>query len=570
MGFTCEVYRGEMPNLGGCLSDSAVTVQLQGEVHNFGEIKERINESGLSVSGKNESEIIAIAYKLWGVDFFRTLNGAFALYILDETNKRVFLVRDHVGRVPLYYCELGNRFVFSSDLSGLACSKGFSREIDLVSLNFYLAFRYVPAERTIFKNVRRVLPGSYVCYYLDSGSVQEKIYWKPPANEACGGDEEKILWELESILEESVKRRFWGDKQPGAFLSGGLDSSLIVAFISKFSSVPIKTFIVGYQEKNYDETGYARLVADYFGTDHHELFVTPDRDHFIECISKFDEPVADPSIIPTSRALELAGANVDSVFSGDGADGLFLGFRTHRFAAERNATVGPVSQVFRYLKGKTASFFPREHRLRVFLEDIDSKSFFLWRNTVFDIVMREKLLKSWVSEQIGDAFSQPEFYASSVFESYEGTFSGKMGFFTYKSDPDDILYKILSLSVPLDLHVRTPFLDRYVVEFALGKVPADMKLRSGRTKHILKLLGEKYLPPNFPLERKRGFNPPLSKWLRGELNGFVSEVLFDGDDPFFDKNYIQRLFELNKNPFTDQTRRLFTLMVFKIWRMKYS
>ncbi len=572
MSFIHEIYRGDIPNFTEVQfsSDPRTTVlaECEGEIHNSQEIRDKLKKSAPGAD-ENNNKLVADAYREWGEECFRGFNGAFAFHIFDKTKRKLILVRDQIGRMPLYYSDLSNRFIFSSDLSEIVKSKGFPREIDLGALNFYLAFRYIPEDKTIFRNVRRVLPGCCVSYDIDSGSLRETKYWEPPLEEAGAGDEEELLLELDMLFEEAVRMRLAGKADPGAFLSGGLDSSLIVAFMSRLSSKPVKTFIVGYSDKHYDETRYSQIVSDYFGTDHHELLVKPDRDHFLDCVSKFHEPLADPSIIPTSHALELAGANINYVLSGDGADGLFLGFRTHQFSLKHLAVTTASPKVLKYLKGKIAGVFPEEHRFKIFLEDLTSKQFFIRRNTVFNNVVRRRLFKPWVTEELRETIDQPEEYAASVFESYRGTFGGKMGFFTYKSDPDDILYKIFNLSRHLDLKVRTPFLDTSVIEFALGKVPANLKLKGNTTKYILKRLGKKYLPPELPLERKRGFNPPLSGWLRNEWSGFATEILLDGDDEFFDRRYIERLLELNKSSRSDQTRKLFTLMVFKIWKMKY-
>ena len=573
MSFTHEIRRGRKPDLteipGFANSGATVMSGCEGEIHNSREIRNGIGESGF-VSEENSNELVAASYEKWGSESFRRLNGAFACYVFDKAKRELILVRDQIGRVPLYFSKVGDRFIFSSDINEIVKSEGFPREIDPISLNYYLALRYIPADRTIFKNVHRVLPGTFVSYHIDSGDLRETKYWEPPTEECESGDEEELLSELDKLFEEAVRLRLEGGEVPGAFLSGGLDSSLIVALMSRLSSRPVKTFIVGYSDKNYDETPYSRIVSRHFGTDHHELFVEPDKDSFIDCVSKFQEPLADPSIIPTSRALALAGANVKSVLSGDGADGLFLGFRTHRFSLKHLAIDGAFPRPLKYLRGKVAGFFSEEHGIRVFLEDIPSKQFFLRRNTVFNDVMRIRLFKPHATEELGENFYEPERYAASVFESYGGTFGGKMGFFTYRSDPHDILYKIHSLSRNLGLSVRTPFLDTNVVEFALGKVPANLKLRGNVTKYLLKRLAEKYLPPELPLERKRGFNPPLSRWLKNEWKGFMSEILLDKDEEFFDRQYIEELIRLNEKPRSDQTRRLFALMVFKIWKTKYA
>ena len=573
MSFTCEIYRGRIRDLTGVPGpanpETAVLAECEGEIHNSREIMRGIGEPAPGPEG-SDAELVAAAYEKRGERCFRELNGAFAFYVFDGAQRKLLLARDHVGRVPLYYSKLGERFIFSTDLREIVKSEGFPGEIDLAALNCYLALRYVPEDKTIFKNVRRVLPGSFVSYDMDSSALRETRYWEPPLEERETGDEEELLSELDALFLEVVKLRIGDGPAPGAFLSGGLDSSLIVALMSRLSSRPVKTFIVGYADGRYDETRYSKIVSDCFGTDHEELLLEPDRDLLADCVSRFGEPLADPSIIPTSRALSLAGANVKSVLSGDGADGLFLGFRTHRFSMKHLAADRALPRPLKYIKGKAAGFFPEEHGLRVFLEDIAPEQFFLRRNTVFNDVVRRKLFKPWVTEELGEDFFEPERYAASVFGSYGGTFGGRMSFFTYKSDPDDILYKIHNLSRDLDLRVRTPFLDPDMVEFALGRVPASLKLRGDTTKYILKRLAKKYLPPDLPLERKRGFNPPLSGWLRNEWKGLAAEILLDGDSKFFDRRYVERLIRLNENPRSDQTRRLFALMVFNIWKAGYA
>ena len=550
---------------------SSFVAECEGEIHNFAEIRNELTKSGFEVGGNGNDELVSNAYRVWGEESPGKFNGAFAFYVLDGEKRKLVLARDQGGRIPLYYSCVGDRFVFSSDLDEIVKLEGFSREIDPEALNFYLTMRYVPEERSIFKNIRKVLPGCCVLYDLDSGNIEKRRYWEPPMEEPEAGNARELLEELEALLEDAIRIRIDGGLvQPGAFLSGGLDSSLITAFMSRLSSNPVKTFVVGYSAGSYDERRYSKIVADYFGTDHHELLIEPDKDRFMNCVCEFREPLADPSIIPTSYALSLAGKNTDSVVSGDGADGLFLGFRTHRMSMKHLAMGNAMPKFLKYVRGKIAGMVPDEHKLRMFIEDMTAKQFFLRRNAVFSSVARKKLFKNRMIEDLGENFDGPEEYADSVFESYRGTFGGKMGFFTYKSDADDILYKIFSLSGALERRVRTPFLDVRVIEFALGKVPAGLKIKEGTTKYLLKKLAERHLPPELPLERKRGFNPPLPRWLRKEWRDFAAEVLLDGEDEFFERKYVERLLKLNGNPAYDQTRRLFALMVFKIWRTKHA
>jgi len=573
MSFLHEICDGRIMgfNEKTFFSDPKITLYIgcDGEIHNSEEVRNILRKKGYEFKEQNNNELISNAYKEWGEDCPKVFNGAFAFFIFDRAKRKLILVRDQVGRIPLYYSHFNGKFIFSSNLNDIIERKAFPKEIDLSALNLYLTLRYIPGEKTIFKNIHKVLPGSSVRYDIDSRNLEEWKYWEPPLEGTQIGNETELVEELETLLEKSVKLRLDTESNPAGFLSGGLDSSILVALMSKLTSKPVKTFIVGYSDKHYNETGYSKVVSDYYQTDHHELFIKPDIDHLIACIAQLQEPLADPSIIPTYHALRLANENANSVLSGDGADGLFLGFRTHVLSSQHLDINNKIPKPLRQIKGKIAGMFPEEHKLKIFLDNISSSQFFLQRNTVFNNVMRKKLLKGWVLEELQETINQPEEYANSVFESYDGTFSEKMGYFTYKSDPDDILSKIYNLSRDLDLHVRIPFLDTNIVEFALGKLPANLKLKGETTKYILKKIGEKYLPPELPLERKRGFNPPLSKWLRNEWFDFAVEILLDGEDGFFEKEYILRLLKLNKNSNYDQTRRLFSLLVFKIWQMNH-
>ena len=252
MSFTHEIRRGRTPDLteipGFASPGATVLAGCEGEIHNSLEIRNEIGERG-PVSEETPNELVAAAYGKWGSECFRRLNGAFACYVFDKAKKELILARDQIGRVPLYFSELEDRFMFSSDLSEIVKSEGFPREIDPASLNYYLALRYIPADRTIFKNVRRVLPGSFISYNMDSGGLRETRYWKSPLEECTLGEEGELLSELDELFEEAVRLRLEGSDIPGAFLSGGLDSSLIVAVMSQLSSRPVKTFIVGYSDK---------------------------------------------------------------------------------------------------------------------------------------------------------------------------------------------------------------------------------------------------------------------------------------------------------------------------------
>ncbi|HLE25192.1 MAG TPA: asparagine synthase (glutamine-hydrolyzing) [Thermodesulfobacteriota bacterium] len=517
-------------------------VSYEGEIYNSDEIRLSSESFGYRFNPGAYSELIAKAYKTWGEDFAKRLNGAFSICIIDKEKEILYLIRDQVGRKPVYFSDANGRFAFSSDVKSLLEIPSFPREIDLRALNFYLTYRYIPQELSIFNHIRRLPAGCALRLNLRSREIKKWSYWEPPTVEERLANEDELLKELEKIIEDAIRIRMRGNSHTGAFLSGGLDSSLIVAMMSRLSSNTLKTFSVGYNDEKYNEIPFSRIVSRYFATDHEEFIIEPDFDAFLESCSFFDEPLGDPSIIPTYYAMKLGKKYVDSVISGDGADGLFLGFRTHYLSSRYEEIKRYMIPPFEWLSGAVAGILPQEVKWRIFFENKTPEDLFLTRGIVFNAHLRKRLFKNWVLDELfREHFSEPEIYGTSTMNSYSGTLSGKMAFLTFKSDPDDILFKIDKISRNLSLNVRTPFLDTRLVEFALGKVPGNMKIRGDKTKYILKRLGAKFLPKELPLDRKRGFNPPLFKSLRKEWSHKARDILMEGEDNFLIRVILKNL-----------------------------
>lgn len=571
MGKFFSIVGGENLVIQDIFSDEGdkLWVSYEGEIYNSDEIRSSSESFGYRFNSGAYSELIAKAYKTWGEDFAKKLNGAFSICIIDKEKEILYLIRDQVGRKPLYFSDVNGRFAFSSDVKSLLKIPRFPKEIDLRALNFYLTYRYIPHELSIFKHIIKVPPGCAIRFNLKSRSLETWRYWEPPTVEREMASESELLEELESIIEDAIRIRMRGDSHTGAFLSGGLDSSLIVAIMSRLSSNTLKTFSVGYNDEKYNEIPFSRIVSRYFGTDHEEFIIEPDFDAFLESASFFDEPLGDPSIIPTYYAMKLGKKYIDSVISGDGADGLFVGLRSHYLSIKYGEIKKFMIPPIKWISGAVAEILPEEAKWRVFLESLTPEEFFLKRRMVFSAPLRKRLFKDWVLEELKDTFYEPESQGVSIMDSYRGTLIGKMGFLTFKSEPDNILFKIDRISKNFSLEVRTPFLDTRLVESAFGKVPGNMKIRGGVTKYLLKRLAKKFLPAELPLERKRGFNPPLSKWLRKEWWNYTRDILMGGEEDFFQKGYIDGLLKRHKSLIFDEGRRIFCLLIFKIWEKEY-
>jgi asparagine synthase (glutamine-hydrolysing) len=542
-----------------------LSVAFEGEIYNRLELISTLEKKEYKFKSGTDSEIVGCAYREWGEECVKKLNGAFSFCIYDIDKRGLFLARDPMGARFLYYSHQDGRFIFSSRVQSITEVPQFHKEIDLGALNYFVASRNVPDELCIFKNVKKLLPGGVLKFDLKSGILETSRYWEPRIFEPETANEDELLEKLEEILVDSLKLRMDGENSLGAFLSGGVDSSLLVALMSRFASAPVKTFSVGFDEDKYSELPHARLIANYFNTDHTEVVVGPNFDDFLESVFLFDEPIGDPSILPTFYGCKIAGERVDAVITGDGADSLFTGMRTHSQVIRNMKINKLIVPPFDLILRKLVELIPEEAKWRVFLENLSPIDFYSKRETVFDTALRGRLFQDWVLDELGNSLYAPDKQdlpdANSLI--------GKLTYLELVDTANDSLPKMEKICRNFSIKVRSPYLDPRVVEFAFGKVPGSMKIRGTMTKYLLKKLATRFLPPRFPVNRKSGLNPPLGKWMRNEWKNTVRDILLDDDGNYFVKSYVEKLLRLHANPLFDQSRKLFAILVFKVWAMKH-
>jgi len=546
-----------------------LSVTIHGEIYNSQDLKATLEKSGYKFNTTTNPELVATAYREWAEGCPKRFNGEFSFCVYDKEKEQLFLARDHVGRNHLFYSNHSGRFIFSSDLKSIIDVPGFAKGVNLRALNYYLAFRCTPQDYSIFKNVNKLPAGCSLVFNIKKKRIQVLQYWNPDTTEPLEADEYEVLEELETIMNEAVRIRMNNGDSPGSFLSGGIDSSFVLALLCERTSKKVKTFSVGFHEKKHNEIPYSRIVANYLGTDQNEYIVEPDFDSVLEAASVYFEPLADPSIVPTYYAAKLAGEHCQTVFSGDGADSLFLGMNSYywgkRFGEIKSYLTPPVN----WALGKMAKVLSEKSNLRLLLEDITPEEFFVMNGTYFSAPLRKAVFQDWVVDELWDEFYLPETQCLSIMENFKGHAAGKMGYLEFKFNPDDVFVKIDRTSSQFNLKVMTPFLDTRLVEFAFNKIPADMKIRNGTKKYILKKLANKYLPPELPLDRKKGFNPPLSVWLKKQLFSDVRDYLLSGDEIFFKRAYVEKLISKNKSALHDVSKKIFVLLIFKIWERYY-
>ncbi|MGB3940176.1 MAG: asparagine synthase (glutamine-hydrolyzing) [Candidatus Manganitrophaceae bacterium] len=555
--------------------DGKIWIIFNGEIYNFREIREELVRDGFTFRSHTDTEVLINAYKKWGTDCLQQLNGMFAFGIYDENSRTLFLARDRAGKKPLYYAEGGGRFAFASELKALIKDEKLSRELDLYALNFYFTFGYIPGELCIFKAVRKLAPAHAMTYEIGSGRKRIWRYWEPPVGAEVTPPEDELLEELETLLEDAVRLRMISDVPLGAFLSGGIDSSLVVAMMSRLSDRQVKTFSIGFDESQYNELPYAKLVARHFNTDHREIMVKPDAFSILPIlVHQFDEPFADSSLIPTYYVSKATREYVTVALSGDGGDELFGGYQRY-LATKANAWMANWTPFFlRKFVSSLASLLPdglrgKNQLLRL---KLNGEGAFLDRLThgFFNLRARQQLFSKEVLAEIEETISAPEEFQMGLLKEFHRDFLSRLMYTDFRIYlPDDVLVKVDRASMLTSLEVRAPFLDYRIAEFSFGKVPSWLKIHGWTKKHLLKKLARKLLPRELDLNRKQGFGLPIAEWFRGPLKGFLSDAILAEGNPFLETSSIARLLQRHLGCQVDESSRLFTILMFELWRREY-
>lgn len=558
--------------------DETVWTAFNGEIFNFQSLRARLEGAGHTFRTHCDTEVIVHLFEDEGVDAFSHFNGMFAIAIWDQRHRRIMLGRDRLGQKPLYYCVHGDRLLFGSELKALLQVPGLPREIDPGAIDAYLTYQYVPHPRTIFQGIQKLPPGCYLTF--DGKKLEVASYWNPDFSSEVAISLDDAKTELIRLFTDSVKLRLQADVPLGAFLSGGVDSSLVVATMKQLTDQPVKTFSIGFPQKEYDETSYARQVAEHLGTEHHEFQVTPDALEMLpKLIHHYDEPFADSSAIPTWYVSQMTREHVTVALSGDGGDELFAGY--DRYKAVRLAAVvdmfGPVGRLGSKLGMKLLpSGGPQKSRLRRarrFAEAIamsPGRRYLDWIS-IFNETRRGELYDDGFVEQLPD--TDPYSFLYSAWKR-----TGKRDALTAASLADLTTYLPCDLNTKVDiasmahaLECRQPFLDYRLAEFAI-RLPAKWKWRRGRGKFLLKYAFGDKLPDIIWKRRKMGFGVPLNTWFRGQLKELLHDTLTSETAKsrgYFRQDTVETLLrEHDENQF-DHSARLWALLVLELWHREW-
>jgi asparagine synthase (glutamine-hydrolysing) len=566
-----DLVTGHQPMSG---EDESVSIVFNGEIYNFLELKPKLEALGHRFKTNSDTEAIVHAYEEFGPACVEDLRGMFAFAIWDDKNRTLFIARDRPGKKPLYYTVTrGGTFVFGSELKAVLEHPDVGREINLEAVDAYFTLGYVPDPLTIFLNIHKLSPGHYLTF--SEGRLTVRRYWDFDLTAAESDREDDYVDELRTLLDESVRLRLISDVPLGAFLSGGIDSSTVVALMARHMGQPVKTFSIGFHEDSYNELKFARMTAEKFGTDHHEFFVTPDICSVVDELAwHFDEPFADSSAIPTYMVSKLARDHVTVVLSGDGGDELFAGYT--RYVVERKRSAfdrvprplreGVLRPLTRHLPHST---WGRNYLHNVSLDPVAR---YLDSVSVFTNLNRRLLFSSDFQSQLGQAN-----YAASLFNSLAAKLNGaeeldQLLYIDSKTYlPGDILTKVDRMSMAVSLEARAPLLDHKLIEF-VARVPGSLKLAGLETKHLLKQAVRDLVPKDILHRPKQGFGVPIQEWINQQLRERIRDILSDArtrQRGYIDPKYLDLLLAEHERGRRDHSMGLWALLMFELWHRQF-
>ncbi len=555
--------------------DKSIVIIFNGEIYNYKELKQELENKNHKFYTDTDTEVLVHLYEEYPINkFLNKLNGMFAFAIYDSKKKLLLLARDRLGIKPLYYYFNNKKFMFSSEIKSILLDKEIKREVNKEVLKNYLTFRFIPWENTLFKNIKKLLPGYYLIY--KNKKIIAKKYWDLSYN-IENRSENYFIKKLKQELTESIKKRLMSDVPLGAFLSGGIDSSTIVALMSKLTKEPVKTFSVGFGTSDpKEELKPSKLIADYFNTDHKEIIVKENTSKLLpKIIYHYDEPLADPASIPLYIMSKYTKKKATVALIGEGADEQLAGYMQYKFMLLNKKfkfIPNPIKKTFVKLIPKSLlnKFFKYTEslgeeglkRFNKFISDVNDKA-----KSYLDLVSifnKDELLKLGLNYDISKKLNQ--FY----FNNKNHLLSQLLYLENKTLIPEDRCLKVDKMTMAHSIEARVPFLDHKLVEFATS-LPVNLKLKFFTEKYILRKAMKPYLP-KFTIKRKKErFFVPIDSWFKGELMDIAKNLLSKENisKHNFNYNYIQKIFNNYKKSKLFYSRQLWTLITYELWYKIY-
>ena len=558
--------------------DDNLVIVFNGEIYNFPALRKDLEQAGYAFKTKTDTEVILALYQREGARCLDKLFGMFAIAIWDKQKQELFLARDRLGKKPLYFYRDEKRFIFASEIKAILEIENVRKEIRHDAIYDFFVYQYVPEEKSIFKNIDKLRPGHYLIISKDR--VTEKQYWDVSFRQQSTASEEEIADGLLDVIDTCTRQRMISDVPLGAFLSGGVDSSGVVALMANNSEKPVVTCSIGFDSKKYDEIQYARQVAEQYHTTHHELTVKENiLEHLEKIVGFFDEPFADQSLVPTYFVSQLAKTKVTVALAGDGGDENFAGYSKYSVDQIennlRNKVPGFIREnVFpafvRPLQKSNVRTLNRAATLLEAMSKTPAEGFYL-TNTFMTDAMWNRLANDELKRSLGGyhpSAISTQFYNDADAEDH----LSRVLYTDIKTYlVGDILVKVDRMSMANSLEVRAPILDHRVVEYA-ASIPSSLKLQQKEKKHILKKAFSRLLTPDILYRKKMGFSVPLAQWLRNELKATAEEKLLqpeNGLSHYFRPEEIKTIWLEHQQGIKDHSAALWSLLMFELWWQRY-
>ena len=560
-------------------ADGNLVIVFNGEIYNFLEIRAELEQQGVTFKSHTDTEVILELYAREGIQCLQKLNGMFAFALWDKTKQELFIARDRLGKKPLYYFSDNGRFAFGSEIKAILALQDIPRDIRLDAVYDFFAYQYVPDPKSIFQHIHKLPPAHYMVLNKDGFTITE--YWDLSFKNISTASEDANKQQLKALLEHVTKLRMISDVPLGAFLSGGVDSSGVVAMMSEASETPVKTCTIGFDNKDFNEADFAREIAEKYNTEHHEYTVNQNvADRLEHIVSFFDEPFADPSLVPTYFVSELARKAVTVALAGDGGDEMFAGYEKYSVDDVENKIRSKFPEAIRKsvfpslakLAGKVPGKVGRKAKsLLTSLSHEPAMGFYITNSMMTD-EMWQSLVKANVADKLADY--HPSQYTLDMYNKADGPdHLSKILYTDIKTYmTGDILVKVDRMSMANSLEVRAPILDYQVAEFA-ATLPSSQKYRDGEKKYLLKEVFKPFIPDSLLYRKKMGFSTPLDEWFRGELKALSESLILHakfGLNDIFESRVIDNLWKEHQMHKADHGIVLWSMLMYQMWFKKYA
>lgn len=571
-----DIRKGHQPIFN---EDKTKLIIFNGEIYNFLELRDYLQKKNHQFTTSSDTEVILHLYEEFGNACVEKLRGMFAFAIYDIKEKTLYLARDRLGIKPLYYYYYNGIFLFGSEIKAILKFGSINKVLNFEGLHDYFSYLYIPAPKTIFKCVYKLPAGHWMQF--KGGELKVQKYWDLHFNKTFIKGEAQWIEGLYDLLEQSIKMRLISEVPLGAFLSGGIDSSIVVAIMSKLNESPVITNSIGFTDNKYNEIEYARETSEYFKTDHHEYFVTPNSVEILDKLSwYFDEPFADSSALPTYYVSQVAKKNVTVALSGDGGDENFAGYRRYYFDDLENRIRAILPDyIRRKIVRKIAAIYPKADwlpqvfRAKTFLQNLSTSPIegYFFSVTHLSEQHKKSLLHADINEVLKD------YNSFNLFEEHYKNSDG--------SDPlsrvqyvdiktylvDDILTKVDRASMTHSLEVRVPLLDHIFMEY-VAQIPSNLKLNGKTSKYIFKEMMKTLLPANILKRKKMGFSMPIDEWFRTDLKSLYEEEVLDNKpiaSDYFNITYLNGMWQRHQRGLKNYGVQFWAILMFVKWAKNY-